>query len=113
MNKVICAKTMASTLIQMFKEIQSESDENPSAFTKQNEDFLALKELAKRFALSFGLDNQKNRDAIASLHRDGIHFSFEEMDNPIDPLGPPPNLPFLEILVEFSNKIFKQDKKTV
>ncbi|XP_053201590.1 cohesin subunit SA-1-like [Panonychus citri] len=113
MNKVICAKTMASALIQVFKELQTESHQNANAFTKQDENFLALKELAKRFALSFGLDNQKNRDAVASLHREGIHFSFDKLDNPIDPLGPPPNLPFLEILSEFSNKLIKQDKKTV
>lgn len=113
MNKVICAKTMASALIHVFREILSESYQNPNAFTKQDDNFLALKELSKRFALSFGLDNHKNRDAVASLHREGIHFSFEKLDNPVDPLGPPPNLPFLEILSEFSNKLIKQDKKTV
>ncbi|XP_074605463.1 stromal antigen isoform X2 [Brevipalpus obovatus] len=113
MNKVVCAITMASALIQVFRELQTEAYQNPNAFTKQDENFLALKELAKRFALSFGLDNQKNRDAVARLHREGIHFCFEKLDNPYDPLGPPPNLPFLEILSEFSNKLMKQDKKVV
>jgi len=104
---------MASALISVFRELQVEAPQNPNAFTKQDENFLALKELAKRFALSFGLDNQKNRDAVAALHREGIHFTFDKIDNPIDPLGPPPNLPFLEILSEFSNKLIKQDKKIV
>ena len=104
---------MASALINVFKELQINSHGNPNAFTKQDDNFLALKELAKRFALSFGLDNQKNRDAVAALHREGIHFTFDKIDNPVDPLGPPPNLPFLEILSEFSNKLIKQDKKIV
>ncbi|RWS14082.1 cohesin subunit SA-1-like protein [Dinothrombium tinctorium] len=112
-NKIICAKTMASALIEVFLELQSESSMNPSAFTKQDENFQALKELAKRFALSFGLDNHKNRDAVAALHREGIHFTFNTVENPENPLGPPPNLPFLEILSEFSNKLIRQDKKTV
>ena len=32
-------------------------------------------ELAKRFALSFGLDAVKNREAITALHREGILFA--------------------------------------
>ncbi len=35
------------------------------------------------------------------------------MENPDDPTGAPPNLPFLEILSEFTNKLLKQDKKVV
>ncbi|CAG2174230.1 unnamed protein product, partial [Oppiella nova] len=112
-NKVICAKTMASALVNVFVELRSEAATNPNAFTKQDDNFQALKELAKRFALSFGLDNMKNRDAVAAIHREGIHFTFNTIENPENPLGPPPNLPFLEIISEFSNKLIKPDKKTV
>jgi cohesin complex subunit SA-1/2 len=35
------------------------------------------------------------------------------MDNCDDPTGPPPNLAFLEIVTEFTNKLLKQDKKVV
>jgi len=112
-NKVICARTMAAALISVFLELRAEAPMNPNAFTKQDENFQALKELAKRFALSFGLDNMKNRDAVAALHREGIHFTFNTIENPENPLGPPPNLPFLEIISEFSNKLMKLDKKTV
>jgi cohesin complex subunit SA-1/2 len=66
-NKVICAKTMANALVSVFLELRAEAHMNPNAFTKQDENFQALKELAKRFALSFGLDNMKNRDAFISL----------------------------------------------
>ena len=112
----MCAKTMATALITTFLEMRNDSsNRNPNtiAFTKQDENFQSLKELAKRFALSFGLDNMKNRDAVAALHREGIHFTFNTLENPENPLGPPPNLPFLEIIIEFSNKLIKIDKKTV
>lgn len=109
----MCAKTMATALITVFLELRNDRSSNPNAFTKQDENFQSLKELAKRFALSFGLDNMKNRDAVAALHREGIHFTFDTLENPENPLGPPPNLPFLEIIIEFSNKLIKIDKKTV
>jgi cohesin complex subunit SA-1/2 len=69
--------------------------------------------LAKRFALSFGLDAIKNREAITALHREGILFSVNPLENPNDPNGPPPNLDFLEALAEFTNKLLKQDKRVV
>ena len=112
-NKVMCAKTMATALTSVFLELRNENPMNPNAFTKQDESFQSLKELAKRFALSFGSDNMKNRDAVAALHREGIHFTFNTLENPGNPNGPPPNLPFLEIIIEFSNKLIKIDKKTV
>ena len=104
---------MAAALTDVFMTLRSESSNNPIAFTKQDESFQSLKELAKRFALSFGLDNHKNRDAVAALHKEGIQFTFNTIENPENPLGQPPNLPFLEILSEFSNKLLRQDKKTV
>jgi cohesin complex subunit SA-1/2 len=69
--------------------------------------------LAKRFALSFGLDVVKNREAIAALHRDAILFATNPPKNSNDPTGPPPNLAFLEIAAEFTKKLLKQDKRTV
>lgn len=72
-----------------------------------------MQELAKRFALSFGLDALKNREAITALHRAGILFAVTGAENADDPTGPPPNLPFLEILSEFTNKLLKQDKRVV
>lgn len=76
--------------------------------------FVSLQELAKRFALSFGLDAVKNREAITALHRAGVLFAITPPDGiEQDPTGPPPNLPFLEILSEFTNKLLKQDKRVV
>ena len=112
-NKELCASTMAAALISLFEDINNESSGNRNAFTKQDENFQGLKELAKRFALSFGLDNFKNRNAFAALHKEGIQFAFATIENPDNPLGPPPNLAFLEVLMEFSNKLIKIDKRTV
>ena len=67
--------------------------------------------MAKRFALSFGLDALKNREAVTSLHREGILVAATPLENPLDAAGAPPNLAFLEILTEFTNKLLKQDKK--
>uniref|UniRef100_A0AAY4EWZ2 SCD domain-containing protein n=1 Tax=Denticeps clupeoides TaxID=299321 RepID=A0AAY4EWZ2_9TELE len=71
-----------------------------------------IKELARRFALTFGLDQIKTREAVATLHKDGIEFAFK-YQNPKGPDFPPPNLAFLEVLCEFSSKLLRQDKKTV
>lgn len=65
--------------------------------------------MAKRFALSFGLDALKNREAITVLHREGVLFAVSEISD--DPTSAPPNLLFLEILMEFTNKLLKQDKR--
>lgn len=110
-NKVNCAKTMAQALILKFREIQVIQD--TLQINRQTVEFHSLKELAKRFAASFGLDCLKNRESVTQLHREGILYSVNPLENPNDPTGPPPNLAFLEITAEFTNKLLKQDKKVV
>ncbi|XP_075217243.1 stromal antigen isoform X2 [Lycorma delicatula] len=110
-NKTNCARTMVASLISLFKELQR--DAGTIRINRQLDEFSSLKELAKRFALSFGLDAIKNREAITALHREGILFAVTPGDYIDDPTGPPPNLPFLEILTEFTNKLLKQDKRIV
>lgn len=107
-NKVNCALTMCLSLNMVFQNLSGSGSR-----MRQQDDFFALKELAKRFALSFGLDAVKNREAITALHRAGILFAVSNAEMAEDPTGPPPNLPFLEILAEFTNKLLKQDKKVV
>ncbi|XP_014259117.1 cohesin subunit SA-2 isoform X2 [Cimex lectularius] len=110
-NKVNCARTMMAALTSLFKELQQGM--RGIRLSRTIEDFTSLKELAKRFALSFGLDAVRNREAITVLHREGILFAVMPGDCVEDPTGPPPNLPFLEILTEFTNKLLKQDKRMV
>ncbi len=110
-NKVNCAKTMVQSLITKFKEVQQA--QGVMKVDRNTVEFHSLKELAKRFALSFGLDALKNREAVTQLHRESILFSLHPLENPDDPTGPPPNVAFLEIAAEFTNKLLKQDKKVV
>merc|ERR1712071_665171 len=99
-----------TSLSLLFRDLHRDTG---SRIDRQSEEFMCVKELAKRFALSFGLDALKNREAITALHRDAILFATNPLENPNDPTGPPPNLTFLEIAAEFTNKLLKQDKKMV
>uniref|UniRef100_A0A4W4EDT8 Cohesin subunit SA n=1 Tax=Electrophorus electricus TaxID=8005 RepID=A0A4W4EDT8_ELEEL len=109
MDKILCAKTLILSLQQLFNELVPEQgpclDHTSSPVT-------GIKELARRFALTFGLDQIKTREAVATLHKDGIEFAFK-YQNPKGPDYPPLNLAFLEVLCEFSSKLLRQDKKTV
>ncbi|GAB0097039.1 SA [Sergentomyia squamirostris] len=111
-NKVNCAMTMCLSLVTMFKEIQVKY--NTVRVSKSVQEFADLRELAKRFTLSFGLDAVKNREAITALHRAGILFAVTQPPEvPEEPHTPPPCLLFLEIITEFTNKLIKQDKRPV
>ena len=60
------AKTLAMSLTQLFKELQHDQSYQVE---RGSEPFQAIKELARRFSLSFGLDQVKNRDAVAAMHK--------------------------------------------
>ena len=101
--------TMLLSLISVYKELQENAEDN--VVSKSAQEFTELKELAKRFALSLGLDAVKNREPIIAVHRAGILFAVQEI--PDDPTAAPTRLLFLEILNEFTCKLLKQDKKVV
>ncbi|KAL7849373.1 hypothetical protein SRHO_G00209960 [Serrasalmus rhombeus] len=109
MDKILCAKTLILSLQQLFNELIQ--DQGPN-LDRTSAHVSGLKELARRFALTFGLDQIKTREAVATLHKDGIEFAFR-FPNLKRPDCPPPNLAFLEVLCEFSSKLLRQDKKTV
>ncbi|XP_018414123.1 PREDICTED: cohesin subunit SA-2 [Nanorana parkeri] len=108
-DKIQCAKTLILSLQQLFNEMIQEHGYN---FDRSSPTFSGIKELARRFALTFGLDQLKTREAIAMLHKDGIEFAFKE-PSPQGEVLPPLNMAFLDILSEFSSKLLRQDKKTV
>ncbi|XP_055537217.1 cohesin subunit SA-1 [Wyeomyia smithii] len=111
-NKVNCALTMCLSLINIFKDIQDAS--TGGRVSRNSQEFQDLKELAKRFALSFGLDAVKNREAITVFHRAGILFAVTIPNEAYeDPSAPPPCIAFLEVLAELTNKLIKQDKKLI
>ncbi|XP_071839259.1 cohesin subunit SA-1-like isoform X2 [Apostichopus japonicus] len=109
-NKISCARTLGLSLTQLYKEMKNDEGFDESRTAAQ---LNAIKELGRRFSLTFGLDQLKTRDAVAALHREGIQFSLTPIEDPANPGGPPPNLGYLEILTEFSSKLLKLDKKTV
>lgn len=115
-NKINCALTMCISLITVYRQIQKT---NESVYVpKICQEFVDLKELAKRFALSFGIDAIKNREAVIALHRAGILFAVTrpegaDDEDTEDPAAAPPCILFLEILNEFTNKLLKQDKRVV
>uniref|UniRef100_H3BW53 Cohesin subunit SA n=1 Tax=Tetraodon nigroviridis TaxID=99883 RepID=H3BW53_TETNG len=108
-DKVQYSKTLILSLQMLFNDMLSELGVN---IDRSSSAFCGIKELARRFSLTFGLDQLKTREAIAMLHKDGIEFSFKE-PSPQGEGGPPLNLAFLDILSEFSSKLIRQDKKTV
>uniref|UniRef100_A0A4W5L599 STAG2 cohesin complex component n=1 Tax=Hucho hucho TaxID=62062 RepID=A0A4W5L599_9TELE len=95
--------------MRLFHEMMSELG---TGFDRSSSAFCGIKELARRFSLTFGLDQVKTRDAIAMLHKDGIEFAFKE-PSPQGEGNPPLHLAFLDILSEFSSKLMRQDKRTV
>ncbi|CAH2091537.1 unnamed protein product [Euphydryas editha] len=101
MNKLSCALSMQLAMQALYGDMLARH----AAPHRQLPEFLELKELAKRFAVMFGLDAVKNREALTALHRAGIAFAAVD--------APHRNLLFLEPLAEFSGKLLRQDKRTV
>ncbi|KAH8329283.1 hypothetical protein KR074_006906 [Drosophila pseudoananassae] len=108
-NKVNFAMTLLLSLITVFKSLQEQSD--GGMVSKSSQEFVDLKELAKRFALTFGFDAIKNRESVAAIHRGGIYFAANKQ--PDDPVRAPTRILFLEVLNEFNHKLLKQDKKVI
>ncbi|XP_066268081.1 cohesin subunit SA-1-like isoform X2 [Branchiostoma lanceolatum] len=109
MDKVNTARTLNLALTQLFQEVKA----SQQPLDRASQAFLSIKELARRFSLTFGLDPVKTRQAVAEIHKEGIVFAITPLDDPNDKEGPPPYLSFLEILAEFSPKVMKQDRKTI
>ncbi|XP_062917012.1 cohesin subunit SA-2 isoform X1 [Mobula hypostoma] len=108
-DKIQCAKTLILSLQQLFSELDQDVGLN---FDRTSPGFSGVKELARRFSLTFGLDQLKTREAVAMLHKDGIDFAFKEPN--VNGEGyPAANLAFLDILSEFSSKLLRQDKRTL
>ncbi|XP_038630916.1 cohesin subunit SA-2 isoform X2 [Scyliorhinus canicula] len=108
-DKIQCAKTLILSLQQLFNELEQDLG---LSFDRTTPGFSGVKELARRFSLTFGLDQLKTREAVAMLHKDGIDFAFKEPN--VNGEGyPAVNLAFLDILSEFSSKLLRQDKRTL
>ncbi|NXR67528.1 STAG2 protein, partial [Rhadina sibilatrix] len=110
-NKIQSAKTLILCLQQLF-QTHVESQDSSSGVDFSSPSFANIKELARRFSLTFGWDQVKSRESIAMIHKEGIEFAFQGAAG-IDGKCLPPNLSFLLIIIEFSNKLLKPDKRLV
>ncbi|CAL1612852.1 unnamed protein product [Knipowitschia caucasica] len=99
-NPVLSAKTVCLSLQQLFSEMLTEE--------QSKQDLGEIRDLAKRLAMSFGIDLHRARAPLVALHMDGVGFAFrasaeEELQN----------VPFLEILTEFSFKLLPKDRAQI
>ncbi|XP_069563047.1 cohesin subunit SA-2 [Brachyistius frenatus] len=101
-DKLESARTLTLCLQQLFTRLKREQGSGGRAHPGV-QTFTSIKELARRFALTFG-DPVKFRECVVVVHRNGIEFAFQEF---------PQTLSYLTILSEFSSKLLKPDKKTV
>uniref|UniRef100_A0A8C2A8N0 Cohesin subunit SA n=1 Tax=Cyprinus carpio TaxID=7962 RepID=A0A8C2A8N0_CYPCA len=104
MDKMESARTLVQCLQQVWR-LQS--------FTgAPSHTYSSIKELARRFSLTFGWDQIKSRESLAMIHRDGIEFVFKGFVQQSEKHSPP-YISYLTILSEFSSKLLKPDKKTI
>ncbi|XP_075384286.1 cohesin subunit SA-3 [Tenrec ecaudatus] len=102
-----CSRILLLSLKQLYTELLQE--QGPQGLS-EHPAFIEMRDLARRFALSFGPQQLQNRDLVVMLHKDGIKFSLSELP-PEGSTNQPENLAFLELLSEFSPRLFHQDKK--
>ncbi|XP_030641852.1 cohesin subunit SA-2 [Chanos chanos] len=111
MDKIESARTLVLCLQQLFLRLKQEQDSG-SMGSPGVQTYSSIKELARRFSLTFGWDQIKSRESLAMIHRDGIEFVFKGFVQQGEKHSPP-YLSYLTILSEFSSKLLKPDKKTV
>ncbi|XP_042542659.1 cohesin subunit SA-3 [Dipodomys spectabilis] len=104
-----CSRILLLSLKQLYTELLQEQG---SQGLSEQPAFMEMRDLARRFALSFGPHQIQNRDVVVKLHKEGIKFSLSELP-PAGSSGEPPNLAFLELLSEFSPRLFYQDKPLI
>ncbi|XP_034399362.1 cohesin subunit SA-1 [Cyclopterus lumpus] len=98
-NPIQSAKTVCLSLQQLFSEMLTED--------RSRQDLSEIRDLAKRLAMSFGINLNRARKPLVALHTEGVRFAFRD---PPEEEEPQSNVAFLEILSEFSFKLLPQDR---
>ncbi|KAM8972529.1 cohesin subunit SA-3 [Pelodytes ibericus] len=106
-NKEESTRTLLLSLTQAYTALCLEANTPPRRSSRV---FLDIRDLARRFALLFGPDQLRNRQDIVLMHKEGITFSLLSSSGAE---WSPQNLPFLDVLSEFSPKLLRQDKKAL
>uniref|UniRef100_A0A3P8RZA2 Cohesin subunit SA n=1 Tax=Amphiprion percula TaxID=161767 RepID=A0A3P8RZA2_AMPPE len=98
-DPILSAETVCLCLQQLFSEMLTDN--------RSREDLSEIRDLAKRLAMSFGINLHRVRKPLLALHMNGICFAFRD-----SPEGEEQhlNVDFLEILSEFSFKLLQQDR---
>jgi len=117
-NVIAFSKTLLFALQQGFECMR---DDNDGFINPKAEEFGSLKDLAHRFSLILGVDTKldSTRKGAITIHRHGITYAFsyplDPSESPSKQVIPeiPPNLLFLEILQEFTNRVHQTDKKLI
>ncbi|MGH0175820.1 UNVERIFIED_CONTAM: hypothetical protein FKN15_071457 [Acipenser sinensis] len=110
MDRIQSARTLVLCLQQLFLRLKQ--GQGSSSCGSSIQTISTIKELARRFSLTFSWDQIKSRESVTMMHKDGIEFAFKRFVQN-GQKQPPPNIAYLTILSEFSNKLLKPDKKTV
>ncbi|XP_050975250.1 cohesin subunit SA-2 [Labeo rohita] len=111
MDKIESARTLVQCLQQLYLRLKQEQDRGNTCSSRV-QTYSSIKELARRFSLTFGWDQIKSRESLAMIHRDGIEFVFKGFVQQSEKHSPP-YISYLTILSEFSSKLLKPDKKTI
>lgn len=111
MDKMESARTLVQCLQQLYLRLKQEQDRGNTC-SSRIQTYSSIKELARRFSLTFGWDQIKSRESLAMIHRDGIEFVFQGFVQQSEKQSPP-YVSYLTILSEFSSKLLKPDKKTI
>ncbi len=76
MNKAECGRVIVAALKEYFEDLKKDlreattENERSAAIDRFRDGTQTMRDLAKKFALSFGVDtSNKYRDAIAAIHR--------------------------------------------
>ncbi|XP_025066885.1 cohesin subunit SA-3 [Alligator sinensis] len=98
------------TLLLSLKQLLTELLLQHGRGARLSKSFAEIRDLARRFALLFGPHQARNRPVLVALHREGIKFALQ---SPSSELLAPLQLPFLEVLSEFSPRLLRPDKKLI
>ncbi|CAH8682361.1 unnamed protein product [Schistosoma rodhaini] len=113
-NRVHTARMIAHCLELCYLQVEAASN---NCVERGSEGLQAVKELARRLNLSFGLDLMKIRESMVAFHSEGIQFCVSRAASTAAATGQAPGIPsnllFLEVVAEFSNKLLRQDKKSI
>lgn len=107
-DKTESTRTLVLSLQQLFLRLKQEQESGGRPHPEV-QTFTSIKELARRFAMTFG-DLMKFRECVVMIHRSGIDFVFEGFNQTAE-TQTPTYLSYLSILSEFSSKLLKPDKK--